>query len=262
VIKPIKGQIDDLLNEITIRAEKNERVLVTTLTKKMSEDLTDYLQEKGVRVRYLHSEVDTLRRVELLRELRIGEYDVLIGINLLREGLDLPEVSLVAILDADKEGFLRSATSLIQTIGRAARNVSGEVHMYADNITASMEKAIDETNRRRAKQVAYNLEKGVDPQPLRKKIADITDLINRESEDTEELMASNKRANQKSAATAGLYVKSLASLPRQDLMALIGSLTDQMRAAAGDLQFEVAARLRDEIKILKKELRSMEEAGV
>jgi excinuclease ABC subunit B len=262
VIKPIKGQIDDLLNEITIRAEKNERVLVTTLTKKMSEDLTDYLQEKGVRVRYLHSEVDTLRRVELLRELRIGEYDVLIGINLLREGLDLPEVSLVAILDADKEGFLRSATSLIQTIGRAARNVSGEVHMYADNITASMEKAIDETNRRRAKQVAYNLEKGVDPQPLRKKIADITDLINRESEDTDELMASSKRANQKSAATAGLYVKSLASLPRQDLMALIGSLTDQMRAAAGDLQFEVAARLRDEIKILKKELRSMEEAGV
>jgi excinuclease ABC subunit B len=262
VIKPIKGQIDDLLNEITIRAEKNERVLVTTLTKKMSEDLTDYLQEKGVRVRYLHSEVDTLRRVELLRELRTGEYDVLIGINLLREGLDLPEVSLVAILDADKEGFLRSATSLIQTIGRAARNVSGEVHMYADNMTASMEKAIDETNRRRAKQVAYNLEKGVDPQPLRKKIADITDLINRESEDTDELMASNKRANQKSAATAGLYVKSLASLPRQDLMALIGSLTDQMRAAAGDLQFEVAARLRDEIKILKKELRSMEEAGV
>jgi excinuclease ABC subunit B len=187
---------------------------------------------------------------------------VLIGINLLREGLDLPEVSLVAILDADKEGFLRSATSLIQTIGRAARNVSGEVHMYADNITASMAKAIDETNRRRAKQVAYNLEKGVDPQPLRKKIADITDLINRESEDTDELMATNKRANQKSATTAGLYVKALTSLPRQDLMALIGSLTDQMRAAAGDLQFEVAGRLRDEIKILKKELRSMEEAGV
>ena len=262
IIKPIKGQIDDLLNEITIRAEKNERVLVTTLTKKMSEDLTDYLQEKGVRVRYLHSEVDTLRRVELLRELRTGEYDVLIGINLLREGLDLPEVSLVAILDADKEGFLRSATSLIQTIGRAARNVSGEVHMYADNITASMAKAIDETNRRRAKQVAYNLERGVDPQPLRKKIADITDLINRESDDTDELMANSKKANQKISATAGLYVKSSATLPRQELMALIGSLTDQMRAAAGDLQFEVAARLRDEIKILKKELRSMEEAGV
>ena len=262
IIKPIKGQIDDLLNEINIRVEKNERVLVTTLTKKMSEDLTEYMQEKGVRVRYLHSEVDTLRRVELLRELRTGEYDVLIGINLLREGLDLPEVSLVAILDADKEGFLRSATSLIQTIGRAARNVSGEVHMYADNITDSMAKAIDETNRRRAKQVAYNLERGVDPQPLRKKIADITDLINRESEDTEELLANNKKANQKSAPSAGVYVKTLTTLPRQDLMALIGSLTDQMKNAAGELQFEVAARLRDEIKILKRELKSMEEAGI
>ena len=262
VIKPIKGQIDDLLNEIKIRAAKNERVLVTTLTKKMSEDLTDYMQEKGIRVRYLHSEVDTLRRVELLRELRVGEYDVLIGINLLREGLDLPEVSLVAILDADKEGFLRSATSLIQTIGRAARNVSGEVHMYADNITDSMAKAIDETNRRRAKQVAYNLERGVDPQPLRKKIADITDLINRESEDTEDLLATNKKANQKSAPSIGLYTKALLTLPRQDLMALIGSLTDQMKNSAAELQFEVAARLRDEIKILKKELRSMEEAGI
>ena len=262
VIKPIKGQIDDLLNEIKIRADKNERVLVTTLTKKMSEDLTEYMQEKGVRVRYLHSEVDTLRRVELLRELRMGDYDVLIGINLLREGLDLPEVSLVAILDADKEGFLRSATSLIQTIGRAARNVSGEVHMYADNITDSMAKAIDETHRRRAKQVAYNLERGVDPQPLRKKIADITDLINRESEDTEELLATSKKANQKSATSAGLYSRALTTLPRQDLMALIGSLTDQMKNAAAELQFEVAARLRDEIKILKRELRSMEEAGV
>ena len=262
VIKPIKGQIDDLLHEISIRAEKNERVLVTTLTKKMSEDLTEYMQEKGVRVRYLHSEVDTLRRVELLRELRMGDYDVLIGINLLREGLDLPEVSLVAILDADKEGFLRSATSLIQTIGRAARNVSGEVHMYADNITDSMTKAIDETNRRRAKQVAYNLERGVDPQPLRKKIADITDLINRESEDTEELLATSKKANQKSATSAGIYSRALTTLPRQDLMALIGSLTDQMKNAAAELQFEVAARLRDEIKILKRELRSMEEAGV
>jgi excinuclease ABC subunit B len=262
VIKPIKGQIDDLLLEIKIRADKNERVLVTTLTKKMSEDLTEYMQEKGVRVRYLHSEVDTLRRVELLRELRMGDYDVLIGINLLREGLDLPEVSLVAILDADKEGFLRSATSLIQTIGRAARNVSGEVHMYADNITDSMAKAIDETNRRRAKQVAYNLERGVDPQPLRKKIADITDLINRESEDTEELLATSKKANQKSATSVGLYSRALTTLPRQDLMALIGSLTDQMKNAAAELQFEVAARLRDEIKILKRELRSMEEAGV
>ncbi len=262
VIKPIKGQIDDLLAEIMIRAERNERVLVTTLTKKMSEDLTDYLQEKGVNVRYLHSEVDTLRRVELLRELRTGDYDVLIGINLLREGLDLPEVSLVAILDADKEGFLRSATSLIQTIGRAARNVSGEVHMYADRITDSMAKAIDETNRRRAKQVAYNLERGVDPQPLRKKIADITDLITRESEDTEELLAHEKGGAKKVAASSGIYDKSSTSLPRKDLIALIGSLTEQMRNAASELQFEVAARLRDEIKILKKELRMMEEAGV
>ena len=262
VIKPIKGQIDDLLHEITIRAERNERVLVTTLTKKMSEDLTDYLQEKGVNVRYLHSEVDTLRRVELLRELRTGDYDVLIGINLLREGLDLPEVSLVAILDADKEGFLRSSTSLIQTIGRAARNVSGEVHMYADRITDSMAKAIDETNRRRAKQVAYNLERGVDPQPLRKKIADITDLIARESEDTEELLSHEKGGAKKVGASAGIYDKSSLSLPRKDLVALIGSLTEQMRNAASELQFEVAARLRDEIKILKKELRMMEEAGV
>jgi excinuclease ABC subunit B len=264
IIKPIKGQIDDLLEEINTRAAKNERVLVTTLTKKMSEDLTDYLQERGVRVRYLHSEVDTLRRVELLRELRMGDYDVLIGINLLREGLDLPEVSLVAILDADKEGFLRSATSLIQTIGRAARNVSGEVHMYADNITRSMALAIDETNRRRAKQVAYNLERGVDPQPLRKKIADITDLINRESEDTTDLLAGEKGSGKGSAVplSVGLNAKGVISLPRKDLVALIGSLTDQMRSAAGDLQFEVAARLRDEIRILKKELRSMEEAGV
>lgn len=262
VIKPIKGQIDDLLAEITVRAERNERVLVTTLTKKMSEDLTDYLQEKGVNVRYLHSEVDTLRRVELLRELRTGDYDVLIGINLLREGLDLPEVSLVAILDADKEGFLRSSTSLIQTIGRAARNVSGEVHMYADRITDSMAKAIDETNRRRAKQVAYNLERGVDPQPLRKKIADITDLITRESEDTEELLAHEKGGAKKVSASSGIYDKSSTSLPRKDLIALIGSLTEQMRNAASELQFEVAARLRDEIKILKKELRMMEEAGV
>jgi excinuclease ABC subunit B len=257
VIKPIKGQIDDLLEEINLRAERNERVLVTTLTKKMSEDLTDYLQERGVRVRYLHSEVDTLRRVELLRELRSGDYDVLIGINLLREGLDLPEVSLVAILDADKEGFLRSATSLIQTIGRAARNVSGEVHMYADNITASMEKAIDETNRRRAKQVAYNLERGVDPQPLRKKIADITDLIARENEDTEQLIAGIK------GAKTGLpfVERGKGSMARQELAALISSLTEQMRGAADELQFELAGRLRDEIKELKRELRSMDEAG-
>jgi len=260
IIKPIKGQIDDLLLEINKRAELNERVLVTTLTKKMSEDLTDYLQGRGVRVRYLHSEVDTLRRVELLRELRNGEYDVLIGINLLREGLDLPEVSLVAILDADKEGFLRSATSLIQTIGRAARNVSGEVHMYADNITKSMAKAIDETNRRRAKQVAYNLERGVDPQPLRKKISDITDLINKEGEDSDLLLASGKKS--KSGVPAiGFHTKSILSMPRQELMGLIESLTDQMRSAAADLQFELAARLRDELKELKRELRNMEEAG-
>jgi len=257
IIKPIKGQIDDLLEEINVRAERNERVLVTTLTKKMSEDLTDYLQERGVRVRYLHSEVDTLRRVELLRELRSGDYDVLIGINLLREGLDLPEVSLVAILDADKEGFLRSATSLIQTIGRAARNVSGEVHMYADNITASMEKAIDETNRRRAKQVAYNLERGVDPQPLRKKIADITDMIARESDDTDELIAGIKGAK----GSIPFVERGKGSLARQELASLIGSLTEQMRGAADELQFELAGRLRDEIKELKRELRSMDEAG-
>jgi excinuclease ABC subunit B len=266
IIKPIKGQIDDLLNEINIRAAKNERVLVTTLTKKMSEDLTDYLQERGVRVRYLHSEVDTLRRVELLRELRSGEYDVLIGINLLREGLDLPEVSLVAILDADKEGFLRSATSLIQTIGRAARNVSGEVHMYADNITKSMAQAIDETNRRRAKQVAYNLERGVDPQPLRKKIADITDTIARESDDTDELLAARKSSGKSkgnnSVLDIGFNARTVISLPRQELLALIGSLTEQMRSSAGDLQFELAARLRDEIRELKKELRGMDEAGI
>ena len=259
IIKPIKGQIDDLLHEINTRAEKNERVLVTTLTKKMSEDLTDYLQERGVRVRYLHSEVDTLRRVELLRELRMGEYDVLIGINLLREGLDLPEVSLVAILDADKEGFLRSATSLIQTIGRAARNVSGEVHMYADNMTAAMSKAIDETNRRRAKQVAYNLERGVDPQPLRKKISDITDLIAQESDDTDDIMANIK--GKKSSAALPFASKSTDSMPRQELIALIGSLTEQMRGAADQLQFELAARLRDELKELKRELRGMDEAG-
>ena len=259
VVKPIRGQIDDLLGEIQLRAERNERVLVTTLTKKMSEDLTDYLQEKGIRVRYLHSEVDTLRRVELLRELRSGEYDVLVGINLLREGLDLPEVSLVAILDADKEGFLRSSTSLIQTIGRAARNVSGEVHMYADNITASMSKAIDETNRRRAKQVAYNLERGVDPQPLRKKISDITDLIVQESDDTEDILSAVKA--KKSAAVLPFSSKPTDSMPRQELIALIGSLTEQMRSAADELAFELAARLRDELRELKKELRGMDEAG-
>lgn len=261
MIKPIKGQIDDLVGEIRIRAEKNERILVTTLTKKMSEDLTDYLLELGIRVRYLHSEVDTLRRVELLRELRSGEYDVLIGINLLREGLDLPEVSLVSILDADKQGFLRSATSLIQTIGRAARNVSGEVHMYADSITPAMAQAIDETNRRRAKQVAYNLERGIDPQPLRKKIADITDLITKEVADTEEMTAGAKKRSSVISVGLEAQISSAHSLPRQELIALIESLTEQMKAAAAELAFELAGRLRDEIRDLKKELRGMEEAG-
>ena len=257
VVKPIKGQIDDLIKEIKLRADRNERVLVTTLTKKMSEELTDYMLGLGVKVRYLHSEVDTLRRVELLRELRTGEYDVLIGINLLREGLDLPEVSLVAILDADKEGFLRSTTSLIQTIGRAARNVSGEVHMYADNMTKSMTNAIDETNRRRAKQVAYNKEHGIDPTPLRKKIADITDLIAKEADDTDDLAAKTKKIG----FTRGVHSKNAHSLPRQELVALIESLTDQMRLAASELSFELAARLRDEIRELKRELKGMQEAG-
>ena len=257
IVKPTKGQIDDLIHEIRLRAENGTRVLVTTLTKKMSEDLTDYLLEQGIRVRYLHSEVDTLRRVELLRELRLGEYDVLIGINLLREGLDLPEVSLVAILDADKEGFLRSHRSLIQTIGRAARNVSGEVHMYADKITDSMRVAIDETNRRREKQVAYNLQHGLDPQPLRKKIADITDLISREDDDTELFMA-----EQKSGIRIPTSVReSLKSIPARDLGDLIDQLSEQMHTAASELQFELAARLRDEIHELKKELRQMSQAG-
>jgi excinuclease ABC subunit B len=268
VVKPTKGQIDDLMHEIRVRAERNERVLVTTLTKKMAEDLTDYFLERDVRVRYLHSEVDTLRRVELLRELRMGEYDVLVGINLLREGLDLPEVSLVSILDADKEGFLRSARSLIQTIGRAARNVSGQVHMYADKITPSMEQAIDETSRRREKQIAYNLEHGVDPQPLRKKIADITDLLDREDADTEALLGSGRAqsrgkgrggAGGRGALAADVSVSSgrLAEMPAADLANLIQELTAQMHQAAADLHFELAARLRDELGDLKKELRQM-----
>ncbi len=269
VVKPTKGQIDDLIHEINLRVERNERVLVTTLTKKMSEDLTDYLLEAGVRTRYLHSEVDTLRRIELLRELRLGQYDVLVGINLLREGLDLPEVSLVAILDADKEGFLRSDKSLIQTIGRAARNVSGQVVMYADKITPSMESAIDETNRRREKQVAYNKAQGVDPQPLRKKIADITEMLAREDEDTAELLGGGGRQQSRgkapvpglSSRDAGRHAAELAGMPSKDLADLVQSLTDQMHTAAAELQFELAARLRDEISDLKKELRQMVEAG-
>ncbi|NQW73190.1 MAG: UvrB/UvrC motif-containing protein, partial [Actinobacteria bacterium] len=250
IVKPSKGQIDDLMDEIKQRAARSERVLVTTLTKRMAEDLTDYLLENGVRVQYLHSEVDTLRRVELLRELRLGVFDVLVGINLLREGLDLPEVSLVAILDADKEGFLRSETSLIQTIGRAARNVSGQVHMYADRITPSMERAIDETTRRRAKQVAYNVAHGVDPQPLRKKIADITDLLAREDADTAALL-------QETAAGAGSNRRRPKA--QDELVTLIDDLTAQMHHAAGELQFELAARLRDEVGDLKRELRGMRE---
>jgi excinuclease ABC subunit B len=280
IIKATKGQIDDLVHEIRLRSDRSERVLVTTLTKKMSEDLTDYLLELGIRARYLHSEVDTLRRVELLRELRLGEYDVLVGINLLREGLDLPEVSLVAILDADKEGFLRSGTSLIQTIGRAARNVSGQVHMYADQMTPSMSKAIDETNRRRAKQVAYNVANGVDPQPLRKRIADITDQLAREDADTEKLLGGGGRRQSRgkapvpgqaararaAAAAAGIrHAEGEAGgggAARDDLIALITTLTDQMHAAAAELQFELAARFRDEVRELKAELRGMQAAGV
>ncbi|MDQ0691072.1 excinuclease ABC subunit UvrB [Arthrobacter sp. W4I7] len=266
VVKPTKGQIDDLLGEIRNRVEKDERVLVTTLTKRMAEDLTDYLLGHGVKVEYLHSDVDTLRRVELLRELRMGSFDVLVGINLLREGLDLPEVSLVSILDADKEGFLRSSTSLIQTIGRAARNVSGQVHMYADRITDSMAHAIDETNRRRAIQVAYNTEKGIDPQPLRKKIADITDQLAKEDADTQELLSNNRLAKggkRKAAAKGAAQVRSdgLAAAPAEDLVGLIEQLTEQMHGAAAELQFEVAARIRDEVSELKKELRQMQAAG-
>jgi excinuclease ABC subunit B len=288
ILKPTKGQIDDLMHEIRLRTENGERVLVTTLTKRMAEDLTDYFLERGIKVRYLHSEVDTLRRVELLRELRLGVFDVLVGINLLREGLDLPEVSLVSILDADKEGFLRSERSLIQTIGRAARNVSGQVHMYADTITPSMRTAIDETNRRRALQVAFNEAHGVDPQPLRKKIADITDILAKEDADTEEVLARATMGSGRSqsrgrggarrrgaeaaepgrgAATAGVAAGAGAAgrggaepsraLPAAELAALIQELTELMHAAAAELQFEVAARYRDEVAELKRELRGM-----
>ncbi|MFZ4161762.1 excinuclease ABC subunit UvrB [Streptomyces griseoincarnatus] len=285
VVKPTEGQIDDLVHEIRTRVEKDERVLVTTLTKKMAEDLTDYFLELGIQVRYLHSDVDTLRRVELLRELRSGEYDVLVGINLLREGLDLPEVSLVAILDADKEGFLRSGTSLIQTIGRAARNVSGQVHMYADKITPAMEKAIEETNRRREKQIAYNQANGIDPQPLRKKINDIVAQIAREDIDTEQLLGSGYRQAKKDGGGTKTPVPALGGeaakaaknakgakgkaaetvptdRPAAELAEQIEELTTRMRAAAADLQFEIAARLRDEVSEMKKELRQMQEAGL
>ncbi|MEW6874568.1 excinuclease ABC subunit UvrB [Trueperella pyogenes] len=252
IVKPTKGQIDDLLEEVRIRTERDERVLVTTLTKKMAEDLTDYMAERGIKVEYLHSDVDTLRRVELLRELRMGKFDVLVGINLLREGLDLPEVSLVAILDADKQGFLRSTTSLIQTIGRAARNVSGQVHMYADSITPNMREAIDETNRRREKQIAYNTEHGIDPQPLRKKISDVTDMLAREDIDTEALLEGGYRKETR--------VADRLSQDGTEIRQLLEDLTEQMHAAAEQLQFELAARLRDEILDVKKELRQIENA--
>ena len=267
VVKPTEGQIDDLMEEILVRSEKNERVLVTTLTKKMAEDLTEYLAERGVLVDYLHSDVDTLRRVELLRELRMGKFNVLVGINLLREGLDLPEVSLVSILDADKEGFLRSTTSLIQTVGRAARNVSGEVHMYADQVTDSMRAAIEETERRREKQLAYNREHGIDPQPLRKKIADVTDMLAREEIDTESLLGTGYRGagsgpDAQTRRQTGQDVRErLANQNESSLAELIAELTAQMQEAARQLQFEVAARLRDEVQDLKKELRQMREAN-
>src|SRR5690349_20340558 len=280
VVKPTKGQIDDLMHEIRERTERDERVLVTTLTKKMAEDLTDYLLESGIRVRYLQSEVDTLRRVELLRELRRGDYDVLVGINLLREGLDLPEVSLVSILDADKEGFLRSGTSLIQTIGRAARNVSGQVHMYADKVTPSMRDAIEETDRRRAKQIAHNEANGINPEPLRKKIHDILDDIYREAEDTDTALGGHgpgghvvggggrqmsrgkgpvPETRSKARAAARPAREGMA---RAELAQLIQDLNDQMLAAARELQFELAARIRDEVQELKKELRGMDMTGV
>ncbi|MDR1150887.1 MAG: excinuclease ABC subunit UvrB [Bifidobacteriaceae bacterium] len=267
-VRPTEGQIDDLMHEITVRTERDERVLVTTLTKKMAEDLTAYLADHGVRVEYLHSEVDTLRRVELLRELRLGKFDVLVGINLLREGLDLPEVSMVAILDADKQGFLRSATSLIQTIGRAARNVSGHVRMYADQVTPAMRQAIDETDRRRAKQVAYNTARGIDPAPLRKKIADVTDMLAREDVDTETLFETGYRRKgldrkheaKERPPRRGGPGSAMAGGPAAEVTALIQDLSGQMHAAADELKFELAARLRDEIADLKKELRQLRDA--
>ena len=270
IVKPTHGQIDDLMGEIHTRVDRGDRVLVTTLTKKMAEDLTDYLMEHGIRTRYLHSEIDTLKRIELLKELRMGEFDVLVGINLLREGLDLPEVSLVAILDADKEGFLRSERSLIQTVGRAARNVNGQVIMYADQVTDSMRIAINETNRRRDIQMAYNKEHGIDPQPLRKKIGDITEMLAREEADTDQLVERfnygkghrgyNSMITDEQRAAQGKRLDA-SKMAEEDLGNLIVNLTNEMRSAAGELKFEVAARLRDEIADLKKELRQMVEAN-
>ena len=249
VVRPAKGQIDDLLEEIRAQAAADERVLVTTLTKKMSEDLTDYLLELGVRARYLHSEIDTLERIQLLRDLRLGEYDVLVGINLLREGLDLPEVSLVAILDADKEGFLRSETSLIQIIGRAARNVSGRVIMYADEVTASMRAAIGETNRRRNLQIRYNEEHGIDPQTIRKKVSDILELVS----------SGPASKNRRGRRREDMEIRAPIELAGEDLGRLVQSLEDEMREAARELRFEYAARLRDEVAELRREMRELSE---
>jgi excinuclease ABC subunit B len=257
IVKPTKGQIDDLVAEIHGRVEADARVLVTTLTKKMSEDLTDYLLELGIRVRYLHSEIDTLERIEILRSLRLGEFDVLVGINLLREGLDLPEVSLVAILDADKEGFLRSSTSLIQTIGRAARNVDGQVIMYADQMTDSMQHAISETMRRRMKQLAYNEANGIDPQTVRKKVTDILEMIRMRDDEDGAPSSGRGRGRGRGGGRGRATAAERLDLPRDELGRLIQSLTDEMQDAARDLRFEEAARLRDEIHELKRELREV-----
>jgi excinuclease ABC subunit B len=249
IIKPTKGQIDDLMEMVNDRIARGDRVLVTTLTKKMAEDLTDYLLEQGLRVRYLHSNIDTIQRIEILRGLRLGDFDVLVGINLLREGLDLPEVSLVCILDADKEGFLRSETSLIQTMGRAARNVDGQVVMYADTITRSMQAAIDETQRRRKVQIAYNLEHGIDPQTIRKAVGDILSLLR--PDETSPYPGKDKRRQRERDKVQ----RDLKSLPQQELARLIQTLEDEMHEASAELKFEYAARLRDEVNDLKRELR-------
>jgi excinuclease ABC subunit B len=252
IVKPTKGQIDDLIEQVNERVIKGDRVLVTTLTKKMAEDLTEYLLEQGLRVRYLHSNIDTIQRIEILRALRLGEFDVLVGINLLREGLDLPEVSLVAILDADKEGFLRSQTSLIQTIGRAARNVDGQVVMYADRVTDSMRHALDETNRRRTLQIAYNAEHGIDPQTIRKAVTDILSLLRPDA------TAPTPGKDRRRQRERDKVHRDLAAMPQTELVRLIQTLEDEMHDAAAELRFEYAARLRDEVNELRRELR---EAG-
>jgi excinuclease ABC subunit B len=251
VVKPTKGQIDDLMEQVEKRVTMGDRVLVTTLTKKMAEDLTDYLLEQGMRVRYLHSNIDTIQRIEILRSLRLGEFDVLVGINLLREGLDLPEVSLVAILDADKEGFLRSETSLIQMIGRAARNVDGQVIMYADQMTPSMQRAIEETNRRREKQLAYNLEHGINPQTIRKAVGDILSILRPDGDGSAPVPGKDRRRQRERDKVQ----RELKTLPQQELARLIQTLEDEMHEAAADLKFEYAARLRDEINELRRELK-------